>query len=119
MSLGKHLFADMYFCDKSICENSGDLIRVFPEVLKSMGLKVNAFAYHCDDLHDIYFLLIAPDTLITIHAFPGKDYVTLDIMIASGPVEPELLFEKFVNLLQPKVTSHEIILRGAHLSSVD
>lgn len=115
MALGKHLFADFYYCGESL-EYKANFSDLLLKAIKSLDLTTNALIYHNSQSHEIYMLLIASNIHLTIYIFPEKDYLSIDILAISNQIEPEILFEKLVDTFHPQVTSYEVVLRGTHIN---
>ena len=115
MGLGKHLFADFYYCEKKSWENPMELSNLLLTACEDSGINTKNFVSYISTSNEISIIIISPGVHLAAYFLPEKEYLGLDIFALINKFFPEVIFEKLVGIFQPKVTSSEVILRGTHL----
>ncbi len=114
---GIHYLIDLYDCDEKQIDNQEELKNILKSSIENSGVVVlNEYFYRFSPRGVTGFLLLSASH-ISIHTWPEKNYLTLDVFTCINKDETKKIVEKILKSLKYKkkrVTSRE---RGFLLES--
>lgn len=112
LKLGRHFFADLYLCQKSLTENINQLAA---EIAKTLMIsKLNLIQNS-----ERQIVLIGNEieaTLVLIQIFPEQKFLALDFFSWNPEIDPGRYSENLIELLAPQVVASETRFRAEHLN---
>ncbi len=106
-AVGRHIYGNLYGCDREKINNPGFLKRIIVEAVEVAKAKlVKAEAYKIGGY--VAAIAIVKESHISVHAWPDHSYATVDVFTC-GDTDPQAAFEFIAKQLKPrKYTKHFI-----------
>lgn len=112
MKLGRHYFADLYLCQKSLKE---DITQLAAEIAET--LTVNILSLVQSSERPIILISNEIDAaLIVIQIFPEHMFLSLDFFSWNPEIDPGRYCENLIELFAPQVVASETRFRAEHLN---
>jgi len=111
-SLGKHLLAEYYECDK---DSLNDVSRVEESLLKAAkeaGATVIGSSFHVFEPYGVSGVVIISESHLTIHTWPEYGFAAVDIFTCGDDVDPMIAHEFLKGVFKTQKATVETVLRG-------
>jgi S-adenosylmethionine decarboxylase len=117
--IGKHVYGNLYECDKEIISSKEKLLEIVKEAVKIA--KMNLVDIHAWKLEGekggVSVIALIKESHIAIHTWTEYNYASLDVYTCGYKSQPLKAFKYIVNELKPKkYTLHKVKRIGYHLS---
>ena len=114
---GPHLILEAYGCPKNLLADLGlvsQTLDAYPEQLdmtKIMPPYVFKYQGTVPDDWGVSGIVLIAESHISIHTFPDKQFVTLDIF-SCREFDVEAAVEYFSGIFQPEIVDKQLLMRG-------
>lgn len=98
-TLGRHILAEMYDCNKEILNDRILIERIMVEAALEAGAEVREVAFHKFSPQGVSGVVVISESHLTIHTWPELGYAAVDVFTCGHKVDPwdacNYLTEKF------------------------
>ena len=111
-SLGKHVLAELYDCDREILNNSEIIENYMKRAAIECGATIVNSIFHSFSPHGISGVVVIAESHLAIHTWPEYGYAAVDVFTCGNTVKPQLAIEKLKEYLQARYLKVVKINRG-------
>ena len=119
---GLHVLAEMYDCDKELLQDACQLESLVKAAAGENGFKVEHSLFHRFDKEGISGVIVVPDANLSIHTWPERRQVTVDMVTCREDMDPlascESLIGKFGASHMTAACSEREVDLGSELGSL-
>lgn len=108
--VAKHVFGNLYECDKDILRRKNKLIKIVKEAVKisnSKLIKLLSYKFKGGG-NGISVIAIVAESHISIHTYPEYRFALVDVFTCGTHTKPEKAFEYIVKELKAKFFDKKI-----------
>ena len=99
---GNHYLIDLYGCDEEQINSHEELKDILNYSLKDTGVVVLKEYFYCFSPKGVTGFLLLSASHISIHTWPGKNHLTLDVFTCISKKETKEIVEKILKKLKYK-----------------
>jgi len=103
-SLGRHLVAEFYDCDKETLDNIEAIERFMIEAAYETGATVVNSSFHRFLPYGVSGVVIISESHLAIHTWPEYGYAAIDLFTCGDHVDPWKAFDYLKKVLKAKRT---------------
>ena len=111
-SLGRHLLAEFYGCDRGILNDPDRIKRIMEEAAVTSGASIVQSVFHLFNPHGISGVVVIAESHLAIHTWPEYGYSAVDIFTCGEEVDPWRAHHYLKEKLRAGSTSTVEMLRG-------
>ena len=111
-SLGRHLLAEFYGCDRETLNDSDRIKKIMEEAAITSGASIVQSVFHLFNPHGISGVVVIAESHLAIHTWPEYGYSAVDIFTCGEEVDPWQAYHYLKEKLRAGSTSNVEILRG-------
>lgn len=109
-SLGRHLVAEFYECDKEVLDNVQLIEHEMKQAAYESGATIVTSTFHRFLPYGVSGVVVISESHLTIHTWPEYGYAAIDLFTCGDDVDPWKAFEHLKKALKAKrvhVVEHE------------
>ncbi|MCS7109704.1 MAG: adenosylmethionine decarboxylase, partial [Candidatus Micrarchaeota archaeon] len=102
--IGKHVYGNLYGCDKKLLSNVNLLKRLIieaTEIAKMTLIEVKSWKFG-GEKGGVSVIALVVESHIAIHTWPHYEYATVDVFTCGEKSDPDKSFEYICSVLAPK-----------------
>lgn len=102
--VGKHVYGNLYGCDKRLISNERYLRRIVREAIKVAGMhlfELRSWKFESKK-GGVSVIALITESHVAIHTWPEYEYATVDVYTCGEKSEPEKAFDYIIEKLSPK-----------------
>jgi len=111
-SLGRHLLAEFYGCDREMLNDPHRIKGVVEEAAITSGASIVQSVFHLFNPHGISGVVVIAESHLAIHTWPEYGYSAVDIFTCGEEVDPWRAYHYLKEKLRAGSTSTVEIHRG-------
>ncbi len=110
-TLGRHLIAEFYDCDRSLLDDQKKIRKIMLEAAVHVGATPVGECFHKFAPQGVSGSVIIAESHLSIHTWPQNGYVSVDVYTCGG-LNPRPAFDFIGSALNAKDGRFQEILRG-------
>lgn len=87
-TLGRHVLAEIYECDRNILNNINQIEKILVDSALKAGAEVREVAFHRFSPQGVSGVVIISESHITVHTWPEIGYAAVDIFTCGEKINP-------------------------------
>jgi len=111
-SLGRHLLAEFYGCDREILNDPDRIKEIMEEAAITSGASIVQSVFHLFNPHGISGVVVIAESHLAVHTWPEYGYSAVDIFTCGEEVDPWRAFHYLKERLRAGSTSTVEVHRG-------
>ncbi|MCR5757611.1 MAG: adenosylmethionine decarboxylase [Selenomonas sp.] len=110
--LARHLTADLFNCQNKQLNDNEQILDMLKKILQELEMQlISCSSENLDNGHNV-LMLIMSDGHITLHVYPERKYVALDVFLCREDAEPDKLGQAIRSFFKPDKIKTTILKRG-------
>jgi S-adenosylmethionine decarboxylase len=111
-SLGRHILAEFFNCDKDILNNSTQIEKLMIDAAKEANATVLSTSVRTFEPFGVSAVVIIAESHLTIHTWPEYGYAAVDFFTCGDQADPWKAYLFLIKELKAKRTTEKEVLRG-------
>ncbi|MGB9728813.1 MAG: adenosylmethionine decarboxylase [Thermoprotei archaeon] len=111
-TVGRHLIAELFDCDKQILTNVNKIREIFIKAAKEAKMHVVTAHFHRFNPHGVSGMVIVAESHLSIHTWPEHGYAAVDIYVCGDDADPWNAYKVIVTELKARQVTALELKRG-------
>jgi S-adenosylmethionine decarboxylase len=111
-TVGRHLIAELFNCDKQILTDVNKIREIFIQAVKEANMRVVAAHFHRFKPYGVSGMVIVAESHLSIHTWPEHGYAAIDIYVCGDEADPWKAYKIIVEELKAKQITALELKRG-------
>jgi len=115
MSLGRHLFAELYGCDRAALDDVAVIVELAKKAVIASHGTILGVQSHAFEPQGVTALIMIAESHLALHTWPEHAYLAFDYFTCGDRIDPDVALRTLLDALKPARWESRLVERGQSL----